>query len=151
MGKLCIKCGHERQDADQGPATECPKCGVIYQRAEANALAARQAQQLRVLRAKRRHRDHEEDRSLAGVFTFGWMLTPLLCQAGFVVYLMLAVWTLVAAVSAGNVTLAAAAVLSVFVVRVILEGVMVMFRLWGDVAEVRSLLTEQALDSMQNR
>lgn len=146
MGKLCIKCGYERQDGDQAPDYECPKCGVIYQRAQVAATAARQAQQqLRVMRAKRRHREYEEDRSAAGFFTFGWMVTPLLCQAGFVLHLLLAIWGVVMAVGDGNEVAAAGWVLSVFAVRLVLEGVMVLFRLWSDVAEVRSLLSEQAI------
>jgi predicted RNA-binding Zn-ribbon protein involved in translation (DUF1610 family) len=149
VGKLCIKCGYERQESDQAPDYECPKCGVIYQRAQVAATAARQAQQqLRELRARRRHREFEEERTVAGLFTFGWMVTPLLCQVGFVVYLALAVWALVMAVVDSNLTMAAGAVLSVFVVRLLLEGVMVIFRLHNDVAEVRSLLSEQAIAAM---
>lgn len=37
MGKRCVKCGYERQPHDTGPDYECPKCGVIYAKAEAGA------------------------------------------------------------------------------------------------------------------
>lgn len=38
MSKECVKCGYIRQAADDAPDYECPKCGVIYAKAEA-ALA----------------------------------------------------------------------------------------------------------------
>lgn len=38
MLKTCIKCGYVRQTTDPAPDYECPKCGVIYAKAEA-ALA----------------------------------------------------------------------------------------------------------------
>jgi len=33
--KTCPSCGYERQQKDEGiiPATECPKCGIIYEKA----------------------------------------------------------------------------------------------------------------------
>ena len=34
MAKACIKCGYTRRDSDVAPAYECPKCGVIYVKAE---------------------------------------------------------------------------------------------------------------------
>lgn len=42
VGKTCPKCGHKRTSADPGPEYECPKCGVIYAKAEA-ALRAKEA------------------------------------------------------------------------------------------------------------
>lgn len=38
MSKECVKCGYIRQATDTAPTYECPKCGVIYAKAEA-ALA----------------------------------------------------------------------------------------------------------------
>ena len=38
MSKECVKCGYVRQTTDTAPDYECPKCGVIYSKAEA-ALA----------------------------------------------------------------------------------------------------------------
>jgi hypothetical protein len=35
MGKKCLKCGYIRNAGDPGPETDCPRCGVIYARAEA--------------------------------------------------------------------------------------------------------------------
>lgn len=35
MGKLCKKCGYERQVSDIAPDYECPKCGAIYAKVEA--------------------------------------------------------------------------------------------------------------------
>jgi hypothetical protein len=35
VGKKCLKCGYVRNAGDPGPLTECPRCGVIYARAEA--------------------------------------------------------------------------------------------------------------------
>jgi len=35
MSKKCIKCGYERLPSDVAPDYECPKCGVIYAKAEA--------------------------------------------------------------------------------------------------------------------
>jgi uncharacterized membrane protein len=40
--KKCLKCGHQRTAADQGPDWGCPACGAVYAKVEA-ALAARQA------------------------------------------------------------------------------------------------------------
>ena len=34
MGKRCVKCGYERQPTDIAPEYECPKCGVVYAKAE---------------------------------------------------------------------------------------------------------------------
>lgn len=34
MGKKCIKCGYERQPSDTAPDYECPKCGIVYAKAE---------------------------------------------------------------------------------------------------------------------
>lgn len=34
MGKVCIKCHYERQPTDTTPDYECPKCQVIYAKAE---------------------------------------------------------------------------------------------------------------------
>lgn len=38
MSKECVKCGYVRQISDRAPDYECPKCGVIYAKAE-DALA----------------------------------------------------------------------------------------------------------------
>ncbi len=38
MSKECVKCGYVRQTKDTAADYECPKCGVIYAKAEA-ALA----------------------------------------------------------------------------------------------------------------
>lgn len=35
MSKKCMKCGYVRQDSDSAPDYECPKCGVVYAKAEA--------------------------------------------------------------------------------------------------------------------
>ena len=35
MSKTCVKCGYVRQAGDAAPDYECPKCGVIYAKAEA--------------------------------------------------------------------------------------------------------------------
>lgn len=40
MSKKCVKCGYIRQGTDTAPDYECPKCGVIYAKAEA-AIAAK--------------------------------------------------------------------------------------------------------------
>lgn len=34
MSKQCVKCGYVRQSSDTAPDYECPKCGVIYSKAE---------------------------------------------------------------------------------------------------------------------
>lgn len=34
MGKVCIRCGYERKEKELSPDTDCPKCGVIYERVE---------------------------------------------------------------------------------------------------------------------
>jgi hypothetical protein len=34
MGRRCVKCGYERQPTDIAPDYECPKCGVVYAKAE---------------------------------------------------------------------------------------------------------------------
>jgi predicted RNA-binding Zn-ribbon protein involved in translation (DUF1610 family) len=43
MATTCVKCGYERQPSDTAPDYECPKCGVIYAKAEA-AIASRHAE-----------------------------------------------------------------------------------------------------------
>jgi len=40
MGKQCLKCGYVRQAEDTAPEYECPKCGVIYAKAEAAATSS---------------------------------------------------------------------------------------------------------------
>lgn len=35
MSKQCVKCGYVRQPSDTAPDYECPKCGVIYDKAVA--------------------------------------------------------------------------------------------------------------------
>ncbi|MBK7331227.1 MAG: hypothetical protein IPI87_01980 [Betaproteobacteria bacterium] len=52
--KSCVKCGYVRQPADSAPDYECPRCGVVYAKAE----AARRAQE--------RSRDIEAGRVIAG-------------------------------------------------------------------------------------
>jgi uncharacterized membrane protein/predicted RNA-binding Zn-ribbon protein involved in translation (DUF1610 family) len=52
--KSCVKCGYVRQPADSAPDYECPRCGVVYAKAE----AARRAQE--------RARDIEARRVIAG-------------------------------------------------------------------------------------
>jgi uncharacterized membrane protein len=34
-GKICLKCGHERTASDPDPDDACPKCAVVYWKAEA--------------------------------------------------------------------------------------------------------------------
>ncbi|KMP11289.1 hypothetical protein UZ36_04935 [Candidatus Nitromaritima sp. SCGC AAA799-C22] len=34
MVKTCLKCGYQRKPGELVPETECPKCGVIYAKAE---------------------------------------------------------------------------------------------------------------------
>ncbi len=50
MSKTCVKCGYVRQASDTAPDYECPKCGVIYAKAEAvlatKALGVRQESQI---------------------------------------------------------------------------------------------------------
>jgi len=41
--KKCLKCGHQRTEADPGPEWGCPACGAVYAKVEA-AMAARSAQ-----------------------------------------------------------------------------------------------------------
>ncbi|MCG8428981.1 MAG: hypothetical protein MI754_16620 [Chromatiales bacterium] len=48
MGKVCRKCGYERQETDIAPDYECPQCGVVYakfkpQKAENNSQPAVEA------------------------------------------------------------------------------------------------------------
>ncbi len=52
--KSCVKCGYVRKPADLAPDYECPRCGVVYAKAE----AARRAQE--------RARDVEARRVIAG-------------------------------------------------------------------------------------
>lgn len=35
MGRHCKKCGYERQEGDNAPGYECPKCGAVYAKVEA--------------------------------------------------------------------------------------------------------------------
>ena len=149
MGKLCVRCGYERLPEDHAPETECPKCGVIYTRAEASQIASRQVQQVRLARAVRRQREYENNRSFGGFFSFGWMLTPWLVRAGFVIYVILAIWASAAAMTGPKPQLVVAYMGSILVVRIALEAAIVVFRLADDVSEVRALLTEQAAEGLR--
>jgi hypothetical protein len=35
MGKVCKKCGYTRKPQDTAPAYECPNCGAVYEKVEA--------------------------------------------------------------------------------------------------------------------
>ena len=50
----CVKCGYVRQPADSAPDYECPRCGVVYAKAEV------------AMRAQERARDVEARRVIAG-------------------------------------------------------------------------------------
>jgi len=52
--KSCVKCGYVRQPVDPAPDYECPRCGVVYAKAEA------------AMRAQERTRDVEARRAIAG-------------------------------------------------------------------------------------
>lgn len=151
MARVCGKCGYERQPTDHTPETECPRCGVIYSRIDAQNRSAQQAQQIRLAGMLRRKQAFEVDRTTAGIFTFGWMLTPLLVQVSFAIALLLGIWAFVSAVIAGEGKLAAGAILALVAARIALESVMVMFRIADDLGEVRQLLTEQSVDTLRDR
>lgn len=51
--KSCVKCGYVRQPVDPAPDYECPRCGVVYAKAEA------------AMRAQERARDIEARRVIA--------------------------------------------------------------------------------------
>lgn len=36
MNKECLKCGYQRKSSDPGPASECPRCGAIYEKVAKN-------------------------------------------------------------------------------------------------------------------
>jgi predicted RNA-binding Zn-ribbon protein involved in translation (DUF1610 family) len=42
MQKVCLKCGYERTAKDFAPEFECPKCGVIYEKAETQGKTTEQ-------------------------------------------------------------------------------------------------------------
>jgi uncharacterized membrane protein YvbJ len=46
MGKKCLKCGYERQASDVAPDYECPQCGGIYLKVEANYAKSQEAQEI---------------------------------------------------------------------------------------------------------
>ena len=46
MGKECVKCGYVRLPSDTAPDYECPKCGVIYAKAEAAIAAKKLAEKM---------------------------------------------------------------------------------------------------------
>lgn len=151
MARLCGKCGYERQPTDHTPETECPRCGVIYARIDAKNRSAQQAQQVRLAGMIRRKQAFETDRTFAGLFTFGWMLTPVLVQGSFFVALLLCVWVFVTQLMDGNAKLAIGALVVLVTTRIALESVMVMFRIADDLGEVRQLLTEQSVDTLRDR
>lgn len=39
-GKVCPKCGYKREPRDLAPETECPRCGVLYLKAERSSHTA---------------------------------------------------------------------------------------------------------------
>lgn len=40
MAKVCVRCGYQRKAQELAPETECPQCGVIYERVENPSAAA---------------------------------------------------------------------------------------------------------------
>jgi uncharacterized membrane protein/predicted RNA-binding Zn-ribbon protein involved in translation (DUF1610 family) len=48
--KSCVKCGYVRQPADSAPDYECPRCGVVYAKAEAARRAQERARDIEARR-----------------------------------------------------------------------------------------------------
>jgi predicted RNA-binding Zn-ribbon protein involved in translation (DUF1610 family) len=46
VGKKCLKCGYERQASDVAPDYECPKCGAVYAKVEAQYTKNKETQEL---------------------------------------------------------------------------------------------------------
>lgn len=46
-GRVCPKCSHRRTPADAGPAWQCPRCGVVYDKYLTGAAAERAAERRR--------------------------------------------------------------------------------------------------------
>lgn len=150
MGKVCIRCGYERKEVESTPASECPSCGVIYERAEAQRVTSQQSQ-IRLAGMLKRKQSFEADRSIAGFFTFGWMITPRLIQGVFLLALLILLIGFVNALTSGSFAVAVGALAGIVVMRLVLEAFMVIFRLAEDVREVRALLTDQAVEDLRQR
>lgn len=64
MGKVCRKCGYERQLSDYAPDYECPKCGAVYAKVEASLKRQqKEAQKCEAeIEAERRKKREEQPR-----------------------------------------------------------------------------------------
>lgn len=144
MGKVCVRCGYERKETDQAPEGECPSCGVIYARAEASPPSAQARAMSGELRASRLHRDHQE-KDRGGFFAFGVMITPMLARVIFILGTVLLLVGVVFGFVRGNAGVVIGGLASILLLRLTLEGVMVIFRLAEDVAKIRALLADEAI------
>lgn len=150
MAKTCIRCGYERTESDGEPATECPSCGVIYERAETQQKAvAKSAQQARLAAALRSRRDRRDAHGLGGFLSFRLMIIPALVQISFVVSVLGIGLGFVIAVMSGHGMIAVASVFTLLLTRIFHEAVMVVFRLAEDVSAIRDQLEDQAIDTLR--
>lgn len=145
MGKICVRCGYERQEGDQAPDTECPRCGVIYAKAEGAAEnQAHHGSQMRIVRANAHQR--RAKREGGHKFTaFRTMYTPMLVRVAFLFCVVFGIAGAILAVMQEQFLVAVLSVVSIVAARLALEGIAVVFKLADDVAAVRELLVEQEL------
>ena len=144
MGKLCLRCSYERTDSDTAPEGECPRCGAIYARVEEGRQAAAAAAQARAAIALRNRRPTAEH-GAAAFLTFGKMITPMLVTIVFIITVIANGVGMVYGVLAREPALIGGCLVVILVTRILLELVMVIFRISDDLAGVRELLADQAV------
>ncbi|PJK00815.1 hypothetical protein CO641_02265 [Lysobacteraceae bacterium NML91-0213] len=144
MGKICVRCGYERQDTDTAPAGECPRCGVIYARVE--GVAGPDAATVRSARAALRYRQAGEIDG-AGFTAFRTMYTPFLVHVAFLLAVVGSVAGAILAIMQEAYLLAVGCLVWLVAARLALEGIAIVFRIANDLSAVRKLLAEQALHS----
>lgn len=153
MATTCIRCGYERQAADQAPEGECPKCGVIYARAEQQqAAAARMQQQAQLVSVLRRQQARDvNQRSVGSLLSFRWLIVPTLVQISFAITVVGIAFAFVGAIMQGKGWIAAAALVSLVIARIFHEAVIIVFRIAEDISEMRTLMGEEAVNALRHR
>lgn len=142
MAKICPRCGYERKDTDQAPITDCPQCGVIYDRFESQRATG---QALAADRIKRMQRDADDGaRGVMAFVGFRWLLTPVLVRVSFAISVVILGLAFVGAVLSRSPTLALLMFGGIVASRIVHECIIVVFRVAEDISDIRQLTFEQA-------
>ncbi len=150
MGKVCIRCGYERKDTDTAPLGECPACGVIYARVEDEQRASTQASQARILRSSMR-RQQKDTAGSAAFLMFNWMLSPWLVRGSFILLLIASGVAIVSGALRGNAMVVAGAFFILLFSRMVLESIIVLFRIAEDLGAIREQLADDAVETARWR